>query len=327
MVTEFHRAQRHQAKLRLGIDGVAGSGKTYSALQIGFGLGGPLAFIDTEHGSGELYAQLGEYDVSSLSAPFTTEKYVAAIKAAEKAGYRVLIIDSLAHALTGPGGVAGSLEQPAPQFNALLDALQQSRCHIIFTLRSPMEGGNNQAALLKYACQVFLYLEENHIALTVKDQTGLFDGQTVKLTPETGRRLLAWLETGVEAPSRLQPKLTVAGSAGESTGEVQTEQPAAGQGSIADQAALQAEAGSQEPVSQAQIKKMFATARAAGLDEKAFRQLLAEKTGRSSTRTLTKAEAGGVIELLLGLESVRQSTKPAPADLPPRAAAAKRRLF
>lgn len=319
MVTEFHRAQRHQAMLRLAIGGVAGSGKTYSALQIGFGLGGPLALLDTERGSGELYAQLGEYDVSSLSTPFTPEKYVAAIKAAEKAGYRVLIIDSLSHALTE--------DQPAPQLNALLDALQQSRCHIIFTLRLPMDEGSVQAALLKYACQVFLYLEENHIALTVKDQTGLFDGQTVKPTPETGRRLLAWLETGVEAPVRRQPTLTVAGSAGESTGGAQTGQPAAGQVSTDGQAAPQAEAGSQEPVSQAQIKKMFATARAAGLNETAFRQLLAEKTGRSSTRSLTKAEAGGVIELLLGLASTGQPTKPAPAVLPPRTAEARRRLF
>ena len=40
MTTTFRRAERRRAKLRLGISGAAGSGKTYSALLIAFGLGG-----------------------------------------------------------------------------------------------------------------------------------------------------------------------------------------------------------------------------------------------------------------------------------------------
>ncbi len=63
MAIQFHRAQRKKARLRLAIAGPAGSGKTYSALLIAFGLGGRTAMIDTERGSGELYAHLGDYDV------------------------------------------------------------------------------------------------------------------------------------------------------------------------------------------------------------------------------------------------------------------------
>lgn len=52
----FRKAERKKAKLRLGIVGPAGSGKTYSSLLIAAGLGGRIALIDTENGSGDLYA-------------------------------------------------------------------------------------------------------------------------------------------------------------------------------------------------------------------------------------------------------------------------------
>ena len=84
----FRKAQRKQTKLRLGITGPAGSGKTYSALLIAFGLGGKIAMIDTENGSGDLYANLGDYDICSLSAPYDVRKYLALIAEAEKARVR-----------------------------------------------------------------------------------------------------------------------------------------------------------------------------------------------------------------------------------------------
>ena len=39
-------------KLQRGITGPAGSGKTYGALLVTLGLGGKIAMIDTENGSG-----------------------------------------------------------------------------------------------------------------------------------------------------------------------------------------------------------------------------------------------------------------------------------
>ena len=44
----FKRATKAAAKLRLGLIGPAGSGKTYTALRIAQGLGGKIAVIDTE---------------------------------------------------------------------------------------------------------------------------------------------------------------------------------------------------------------------------------------------------------------------------------------
>ena len=60
--------------------GPAGSGKHTAHCSVSFGLGGRVVLIDTERGSGELYAHLGEYDVCTLTAPFTPEKYVEAIR-------------------------------------------------------------------------------------------------------------------------------------------------------------------------------------------------------------------------------------------------------
>lgn len=53
----FRKAEKRKAKLRLAITGTAGSGKTYGALLIAQGLGGKIAMLDTENGSGDLYIE------------------------------------------------------------------------------------------------------------------------------------------------------------------------------------------------------------------------------------------------------------------------------
>ena len=82
----IRKAERRKAKLRLGISAPSGAGKTYSALLMAFGLGGKIGMIDTEHGSGDLYADLGEYDIIGIGAPYTVAKYLDAIKSFEDAG-------------------------------------------------------------------------------------------------------------------------------------------------------------------------------------------------------------------------------------------------
>src|SRR5690606_35679191 len=87
----FKKAERKQAKLRLALAGPSGSGKTYSALLLATGLGGRIAVIDTEHGSASLYADLVDFDAMELHAPYSPERYIEAIIAAEQAGYDTLI--------------------------------------------------------------------------------------------------------------------------------------------------------------------------------------------------------------------------------------------
>ena len=235
-MSQFHKAERKRGKLRLAIAGPAGSGKTYSALLIAFGIGGKVAFIDTERGSGELYDHLGEYDACTLEAPFEPKKYVAAIKAAEVAGYDTIIIDSLTHAWAGTGGLLdrhgmiadksgnswSAWRMVTPQHNELVDALLQSSCHIIATMRSKMEytqveeGGKKSVKKLgmspiqrdgmEYEFTVFMDIDQNHTASSTKDRTMLFDGQYFKPSKQTGKLLMDWLERAPEAQASQQPE-------------------------------------------------------------------------------------------------------------------------
>ena len=89
----------------------SGSGKTFSALLLAYGMTGDwnkIALIDTESGRGELYTgvdQIGQYNYLPLNPPFTPERYIAAIKECEDAGMAVIIIDSATHEWDGEGGL------------------------------------------------------------------------------------------------------------------------------------------------------------------------------------------------------------------------------
>jgi hypothetical protein len=147
----FVKAVKTSAKLRMAIAGPSGSGKTFSALKIATAMGGPIAVIDTEHGSASKYADLFEFDVLDLEAPFHPDRFIEAIADAEAGGYKFVIIDSLSHAWNGPGGVLEIKEKfakqkgyndytawgPAGDIQArLIEALTGSNLHVIATMRS-----------------------------------------------------------------------------------------------------------------------------------------------------------------------------------------------
>jgi hypothetical protein len=66
MAIEIRKAERVKSKLRLGLAGPAGSGKTMSALKVAKGIGGPVCLIDTERGSGDKRGQHWKRRVSSV---------------------------------------------------------------------------------------------------------------------------------------------------------------------------------------------------------------------------------------------------------------------
>jgi len=104
---QLRKATRKKAKIRLGLSAVSGGGKTYSSILIAKGLCadlGKVAIIDTENGSADLYAHLGDFNVVTLTAPFTPERYIEAIKSCEKAGMEVIIVDSISHEWDSKGG-------------------------------------------------------------------------------------------------------------------------------------------------------------------------------------------------------------------------------
>lgn len=227
----FRKAERKQAKLRLALCGPSGSGKTYSALLIARGLApeGRIALVDTEAGSGELYAEMTAYDVAPLRAPYTPSRYIEVIEAAGAAGYDVLIIDSLSHAWAGEGGVLELHDRAAaavknsfaawrevtPQHNALVEAILKAPLHIIVTMRTKTayevvdEGGKKKPVKiglapvqrdgLEYEFTLVMDLSiQGHIATAAKDRTRLFDGQHFRPDASTGETLREWLSTGID---------------------------------------------------------------------------------------------------------------------------------
>ena len=80
----FTKATKTKSKLRLALTGTAGAGKSLGSLLIAKGLGGRIAMIDTENGSGNVYSDICDYDICSLSAPYDPRKYIQAIREAEK---------------------------------------------------------------------------------------------------------------------------------------------------------------------------------------------------------------------------------------------------
>lgn len=76
----FVKAQKYESKLRLAITGPSGAGKTYTALSIAKHLPGPIALVDTEHGSASKYADLFDFDVLNLHPPYHPDRFGEAIR-------------------------------------------------------------------------------------------------------------------------------------------------------------------------------------------------------------------------------------------------------
>jgi len=153
-MTQLRKATRQKAKIRLGLSSVSGGGKTYSSILIAKGLStsmDKIALIDTENGSGDLYANLGDYNVITLEAPYTPERYIEAITACENAGMEVIIIDSITHEWEGTGGCEDIANAPKAdgaerkvanwivakrEHKAFMNVLLQSDMHIICCIRA-----------------------------------------------------------------------------------------------------------------------------------------------------------------------------------------------
>jgi hypothetical protein len=248
MPFDIRRAQRKRAKLRCGLIGASGSGKTMSALKLAFGLGERVGLVDTEHASSEMYADLGEYDVIQLDAPYTVARYREAIQAFEKAGYGTIVVDSLSHSWASEGGLLDkqnslvtsgkykssfdAWREVTPDFTRLVEELLNSPAHILCTLRTKVEwvvekderGRNVPRKIgtspihrdtLEYELGLVFELSDNHYARASKDRMNLFDGWSNIITEEVGKTIREWLDGG--APEVLKPpapkperKLTIA---------------------------------------------------------------------------------------------------------------------
>lgn len=136
-VIEIKPVQSGQSKAVIGIAGISGSGKTYTALKIARGMvnnPSEIGFLDTENKRGSLYADIldGKFLIGDLYPPFTPERYSKAIKQFQDAGVKVLVIDSITHEWEGEGGCEDIANAPLKQGKKMANWIGAKREHKAF---------------------------------------------------------------------------------------------------------------------------------------------------------------------------------------------------
>lgn len=237
----FKPATRTKSRLRLALDGVSGSGKTFTALRFAFALGKRVAVINTESGAIQKYLGLApdgvawNFDICELTN-FAPTSYTQAIFAAGQEGFDVLLIDSLSHAWSGAGGALELKDKQAtgrgensftawktvtPMHNQMIEAILRSPCHIIATMRSKtdyvIEANANgksiprkvgtcpiQRAGMEYEFDLYGSIDQDHILSVTKSRCphpSVVDALVVKPDANWIAPVVDWLNDGLDIPA------------------------------------------------------------------------------------------------------------------------------
>jgi hypothetical protein len=236
MALAFKKAEKHQAKLRLAIFGPSGSGKTMTALRVATGMGGPIAFIDSERGSASKYGDRFAFDVLNLDNKTIEGGYVPAMSAAAQAKYPVLIVDSISHGWQElleevdliaktkyRGNTWSAWSEGTPKQRKMIEAILNYPGHVICTMRSDTaweqektkdgkvkpvkvglkpQGGKG----IEYEFDMLMEITVEHYATVTKDRTSKFQDKIIDKPDEAfGKSLIDWLNSGSVAPRPAVP--------------------------------------------------------------------------------------------------------------------------
>lgn len=223
----FNEATRNNLYLRCALFGPSGCGKTMTALRIAKGIaekmGSRFAVIDTEARSASKYADRISFDVENLTDK-SIDAYLAAMDECIKAGYKVLVIDSLSHAWRELTEEVDRISQNstnkntftawgkvAPKQKQLIDAILNFPGHLIATMRSKTEwviSENRNGKLapekmglapeqgkgIEYEFDLLIEMNQHHQASVTKDRTGKFQDSVIdKPGEDFGCSLYDWL--------------------------------------------------------------------------------------------------------------------------------------
>jgi hypothetical protein len=239
-MAKFQKAIRAKAYIKLGVMGVAGSGKTYSSLLLARGLVGEkgrIAVIDTENNSSTLYGHLTDFDQCEIApranGAFHHQDFIDAIRAAEAEGYDCIIVDSFSHLWQAILAEKEKLDKESKtgnsftnwavatkDFNASVQSLLQCKMHVIACMRSKTEyvvetnekgrSAPRKVGLapvmrdgIEYEFTTVFDLNLDNTVSISKDRTGLFvrDSGFV-ITKETGRKIYEWIDGGADVIDR-----------------------------------------------------------------------------------------------------------------------------
>jgi hypothetical protein len=225
----IRKAARKRVKVKAGISGPSGKGKTFSALLMARGLStawDKVCLIDSE-GSGDKYADhpdLGDFLVIPLYESkevdrFSPSAWITALKAATDAGIETVIIDSASHEWhwcldyhRKLGGQFRDWAKVTPEHEKFVRAILRCPMHSIVCVRSktdyaissePGRKASVEKVGLKpeiregfeYELDLMIDLQSGHLAKVEKDRTSLFSGRAdFVITQHTGEQLKAWAE-------------------------------------------------------------------------------------------------------------------------------------
>ena len=257
---KFEKATKRQSRLRMALIGPSGSGKTYTALSLATVLadGGRVAVADTERGSASKYSDIFDFDVMELES-FSPQTYVQVIQAAEEAGYKVLVIDSLSHAWMGKDGALEMVDREAakndrgnsfaawrkvtPHHNNLVDAMLRCDMHLLVTMRTKTEYVQEkdekgktvirkvglqpvQRDGLEYEFDVVGDMNQDNQLIVGKTRCSALRGAVIDLPgKKLAQTLAAWLGTGEAARKTTAKGIGEEGGETIQTGATTTPQP------------------------------------------------------------------------------------------------------
>jgi hypothetical protein len=153
----FRPASKTGRKARLSIQGVSGSGKTWTGLSIAHGLseGARFAVIDTERGAASLYA--GHRGIQFDTLPmnrYDPRDLGRALDVAAQVGYPTVFVDSLSHYWKGADGTLDQVEKAKAKYggnkfagwkdgtplqNDMVAAILDYPGHVVCSMRSYTE--------------------------------------------------------------------------------------------------------------------------------------------------------------------------------------------
>jgi hypothetical protein len=241
----IQKAVRERVYTKIALMGTSGSGKTYSALRLATGMAAELSAItkkkatilmaNTEMSRGRYYANEFDYDIVDIEPPHNPERYVELIGFAITQGYDILIIDSTSHEWEGIGGclelqkIAGGTAQAwakvTPRHNEFINAIAESKIHLIATMRAKdqyeidkddkgkttirkLGVGAKQRDGFEFEFTVTMLLDQaTNTSESKKDNTHIFEGKAAHiLTEEDGKKIIKWANSSNVEPVRSAPK-------------------------------------------------------------------------------------------------------------------------
>lgn len=307
MTVEFAPGKRVNVPLLISLAGGTGSGKTLSAMLIAKGLAGgkKFAVIDTEAGRALHYADDFDFDHADLKPPFRPDAYADAIKAADEAGYPVILVDSASHEHAGEGGLLDWHEAELERM-----AGQDYRKRKAMTFAAWIAPKQSHKAMVNKLLQV-----RAHVVLCFRAQEAIeivkVDGETVVRPKQTLTGADGWVPIaektlpyemtmsflltaaapGVPRPIKLQSQhrsmVPLDAPLTEAVGRQLAEWAAgASSGAVGIDSPSAPAAPDTRFASEPQRRKIFAEAKKHGVSTETLKEIIAEFTGQESSAAI-----------------------------------------